>query len=91
MLLYFAPVGDPALAPVAFPHRVSAMELPRATLSHHLQDSTHIANEVVTGGIIRDSFRIEASGFHGAEPNENLEHRLRRHRLLVHAADPDAQ
>jgi hypothetical protein len=71
MLLYFAPVGDPALGPVAFPHCVSAMELPQATLSHHLQDSTYIANEVVTGGVIRNSFRVEASGFHGAEPNEN--------------------
>ena len=71
LLLYFAPVGDPALGPVAFPHRISAMELPQATLSHHLQDSTHISNEVVTAGLVRRSFRIEASGFHGAEPNEN--------------------
>jgi hypothetical protein len=71
VVLYFAPVGDPALGPVAFPHRVSAMELPQATLSHHLQDSTHIANEVLTAALLRRSFRIEASGFHGAEPNEN--------------------
>ncbi|MGI8958508.1 MAG: hypothetical protein ACR2IV_01845 [Bryobacteraceae bacterium] len=48
--LYFAPVGDPALGPVAYPHRASAAELPQATLSHHWQDSTHIADEVVTGG-----------------------------------------
>lgn len=68
---YFAPVGDPALGPVAFPHRVSAAEFPQATLAHHLQDSTHIANEVVTTGIKHGMFRIEASGFHGAEPNEN--------------------
>jgi hypothetical protein len=71
LLLYFAPVGDPALGPVAFPHRVSAMELPQAALSHHLQDSTHIANEVVTAALVHRRFRIEASGFHGAEPNEN--------------------
>jgi hypothetical protein len=71
MVLYFAPVGDPALGPVAFPHRVSATDLPQATLSHHLQDSTHIANEVLTAALVRRSFRIEASGFHGAEPNEN--------------------
>ena len=43
-----APVGDPALGPVAYPHRASAMELPQAPLSHHLQDSTHIADDVVT-------------------------------------------
>ena len=71
LLLYFAPVGDPALGPVAFPHRVSAMELPQATLSHHLQDSTHIANEVLTAALVRRQFRLEASGFHGAEPDES--------------------
>jgi hypothetical protein len=64
-------VGDPALGPVAFPHRASASELPQATLGHHWQDSGHIANEVVTAGIKRGIFRLEASGFHGAEPNEN--------------------
>ena len=69
--LYFAPVGDPALGPVAFPHRASAAELPQATLGHHWQDSSHIANEVVTAGISHGIFRLEASGFHGREPNEN--------------------
>ncbi len=69
--LYLAPVGDPALGPVAFPHRVSASELPQAALSHHLQDSSHIADEVITAGIQHGMFRVEASGFHGAEPNEN--------------------
>src|SRR5712691_7902865 len=48
---YFAPVGDPALGPVAYPHRASAMELPQATLSHHWQDSSHIADDVITLGI----------------------------------------
>jgi hypothetical protein len=67
---YFAPVGDPALGPVAFPHRASAMELPQATLGHHWQDSTHIANEVVTVGITHRMVRLEASGFYGSEPNE---------------------
>jgi hypothetical protein len=68
---YFAPVGDPALGPVAFPHRASAMELPQATLSHHWQDSTHIANEVVTAGLSIKKIKLEASGFYGSEPNEN--------------------
>ncbi|HKW96576.1 MAG TPA: hypothetical protein VJN43_02535 [Bryobacteraceae bacterium] len=71
LLLYFAPVGDPALGPVAFPHRVSAAEIPQATLSHHLQDSTHIADDVITAAVVHQFFRIEASGFHGAEPDEN--------------------
>ena len=46
--LYYAPVGDPALGPVAYPHRASADELPQATLGHHWQDSTHIADDVAT-------------------------------------------
>jgi hypothetical protein len=69
--LYFAPVGDPALVPVAFPHRASASELPDAPLSHHLQDSTHIADEVVTAGLTYRKIKLEASGFYGSEPNEN--------------------
>lgn len=68
---YFAPVGDPALGPVAFPHRASASELPQAPLSHHWQDSTHIADDVVTVAARRKWIRLEASGFHGAEPGEN--------------------
>lgn len=68
---YYAPVGDAALGPIAFPHRASAMELPQATLGHHWQDATHIANNVVTAGLTYGKFRIEASGFRGKEPNEN--------------------
>ena len=69
--IYYAPVGDAALGPVAFPHRASAMELPQATLAHHWQDATHIANNVVTAGLSWDKVRLEASGFRGKEPNEN--------------------
>jgi hypothetical protein len=68
---YFAPVGDPALGPVAFPHRASASEIPQAPLSHHWQDSTHIADDVVTVAARHKWMRLEASGFHGAEPGEN--------------------
>jgi hypothetical protein len=42
--------GEPALGPNAFMHRASASENTSAPLSHHLQDSTHIAFGVVTGG-----------------------------------------
>jgi hypothetical protein len=69
--IYAAPVGDPALGPVAFPHRMSAESDPLAPLAHHLQDSTHIAYDVVTGGITSGPARVEASGFHGREPGEN--------------------
>ena len=69
--VYYGVVGDPALGPVAYPHRASAAEIPQATLGHHWQDSTHIANNVVTGVLDFKVVRFEASGFHGAEPDEN--------------------
>lgn len=67
---YAAPVGDPAMGPSAYAHRTSAAENPVASLGHHLQDSTHIANDVVTGGLTYKKARIEFSGFHGREPDE---------------------
>ena len=68
---YAAPMGDPAMGPIAYPHRASAAEDPVAPLGHHLQDSTHIAADVITVGITHRSFRLEASGFHGREPDES--------------------
>ena len=67
---YAAPMGDPAMGPVAYPHRASASENPIAPLGHHLQDSTHIAADVITVGIAHRNVRLEASGFHGREPDE---------------------
>ena len=67
---YFAPMGDPAMGPTAYPHRASASEDPMATLGHHLQDSTHISDDVITGGFTYKVARIEVSGFHGREPDE---------------------
>ena len=73
--LYLAPVGDPAIGPIAYPHRASALEDPVATLGHHQEDSTHISDDVVTLGLTHDwqrgGIRLEASGFHGREPNEH--------------------
>ncbi|HEV2136971.1 MAG TPA: hypothetical protein VGR47_22320 [Terracidiphilus sp.] len=69
--LYMAPEGDPAIGPTAFPHRASALENPVAPLGHHQEDSTHISNDVVTAGIAEGVVRIEASGFHGREPDEH--------------------
>ena len=68
---YAAPVGDPAIGPTAYPHRASAFENPVGTLGHHQEDSTHIAYDVVTLGFTQGIARIEASGFHGREPNEH--------------------
>jgi len=68
---YAAPVGDPAIGPTAYPHRQSASEDPIAALGHHQQDSTHIAFNVVTGGVTYRWARVELSGFHGGEPDEH--------------------
>src|SRR5947207_2958290 len=67
---YFAPMGDPAIGPTSYPHRASAAENPVGSLGHHQEDSTHIADDVVTIGFTRGIARIEASGFHGREPDE---------------------
>jgi len=68
---YAAPVGDPAIGPTAYPHRASAAENPVGSLGHHQQDSTHIAYDVATVGLTHGIARIEASGFHGREPDES--------------------
>jgi hypothetical protein len=65
-----APVGEPALGPVAFMHRLSSFENPIAPLSHHTLDSTHLAMEVLTASIDRGPFQVEGSAFRGAEPDE---------------------
>src|SRR3989440_1843918 len=68
---YFGYPGEPALGPVAFMHRMSASENPSATLSHHLQDSTHISFGVFTTGLTYRWFKLEGSIFNGREPDEN--------------------
>jgi hypothetical protein len=68
---YFGYPGEPALGPVAFMHRMSASENPSATLSHHLQDSTHISFGVLTTGFTYRWFKLEGSVFNGREPDEN--------------------
>ncbi len=68
--IYGAPSGEPALGPVAFMHRASAMETPDAPISHHVQDSTHISYGVITTGLIYDRFKVEGSVFNGREPDE---------------------
>src|SRR5262249_25508146 len=67
---YGGPRGEPALGPAGFPHRQSNSENPIAVLSHHLQDSTHIATNVATFGVTYRWLTWEASGFHGREPDE---------------------
>ncbi|MBI1951801.1 MAG: hypothetical protein HYS34_10630 [Acidobacteria bacterium] len=69
--LYVAPRGAPAVGPTPFVHRLSASENPLAPLAHHNQDSTHIAASVLTAGGSLGRLGLEASAFHGREPDEN--------------------
>ena len=69
--LYLAPVGEPAVGPVAFPHRPSAADDPLAPISHHWQDGGHITFGVVTAGVFTRNAKLEASWFNGREPDEN--------------------
>lgn len=58
------------MGPTAYPHRGSAAENPMAPLGHHLEDSSHISDDVITAAFTYKLARIEASGFHGREPDE---------------------
>jgi hypothetical protein len=69
--LYAAPSGEPALGPVAFMHRPSAMDIPTAPIAHHWQDATHITFGVVSAGLFTHAWKVEASAFNGREPDEN--------------------
>jgi hypothetical protein len=67
--LYAAPAGEPALGPVAFMHRPSAMDDPVAPLGHHWQDATHISFGVLTAGIFTKRWKLDGSIFNGREPD----------------------
>jgi YHS domain-containing protein len=69
--VYGAPAGEPALGPVAYPHRVSAMANPLAPIAHHWLDSTHITFGVATGALYGKRWKLETSAFNGREPDEN--------------------
>ena len=68
--VYTALAGEPALGPVAFPHRPSAMADPFAPIAHHWLDSTHISFGVVTAGVFTRTAKLEGSWFNGREPDE---------------------
>jgi len=64
-------VGPAPIGPTAFMHRASAVENPQAPLSHHYLDASHITPGVLTIGIARHGFMVEAGAFHGQQPDEN--------------------
>jgi hypothetical protein len=68
--LYGGPVAEPALGPVPYPHRPSAMANPVAPIGHHWLDATHIAFGAVTAGVFGRRWKLEGSAFNGREPDE---------------------
>jgi hypothetical protein len=67
---YAALAGEPALGPVGFPHRMSALADPMAPLGHHWLDSTHVTFGVLTLGVVTRYVKLEGSWFNGREPDE---------------------
>jgi hypothetical protein len=71
LFVYLGYPGEPALGPVAFMHRPSALDNPDAPITHHWVDATHITFGVATVGVRYGQFKIEGSSFTGREPDEN--------------------
>src|SRR6185295_11103598 len=71
VFVYAGLPGEPAFGPPAFMHRQSGMDSPEAPISHHWLDSTHITFGVVTAGWVHDNWKVEASRFHGREPDQD--------------------
>lgn len=69
--IYGGLAAEPALGPVAYPHRPSAMPNPLAPIGHHWLDASHITFGVVTAGVFNQRWKAEASIFNGREPDEH--------------------
>jgi hypothetical protein len=69
--IYGGLVGEPALGPAAYPHRMSSMPNPLAPISHHWLDATHITFGVVTAGVSAQTWKVEGSAFNGREPDDH--------------------
>jgi hypothetical protein len=69
--IYAAPVGEPAIGPVAYMHRPSAQNDPFAPLGHHWQDATHITYGVITAGVFTRTVQVEGTLFQGREPDDD--------------------
>jgi hypothetical protein len=70
VFVYAGLPGEPALGPPAFMHRDSGIDDPEAPISHHWLDSTHVSFGVITLGYVLGTFKLEASAFHGREPDQ---------------------
>jgi hypothetical protein len=69
---YLALVGEPAIGPPAFMHRLSGRDIPVAPIGHHFLDATHVTYGVATVGLVsQQKLSIEVSAFNGLEPDQN--------------------
>ncbi len=71
VFVYAGLPGEPAFGPPAFMHRLSVADSPEAPISHHWLDSTHISFGVVTAGLVRGDWKVEASAYNGREPDQH--------------------
>ena len=71
LFVYLGYPGEPALGPIAFMHRTSALDNPNSPLNHHWLDATHITFGVATLGLRVGQLKLESSLFTGREPDEN--------------------
>jgi hypothetical protein len=69
--IFAAPVGEPAIGPVAYMHRPSAQNDPFAPLGHHWEDATHITFGVLTAGVFTRTVQVEGTWFQGREPDDD--------------------
>jgi hypothetical protein len=69
--IFAAPVGEPAIGPVAYMHRPSAQNDPFAPSGHHWEDATHITFGVITAGVFTRTVQIEGTWFQGREPDDD--------------------
>ena len=67
--IWFSPRGQSTDGPIAFMHRPTGMMIPDAPLGHHVgQDVGHISSTVVGAQARRRQTTLQASSFHGREP-----------------------
>jgi hypothetical protein len=69
--LHVAPVGEPAIGPVAYMHRTSAQSDPFAPLGHQCQDATHNTYVVLNDGVFTRTVQLEGTLFQGREPDDD--------------------
>lgn len=71
LFAYVAAAGEPALGPVSYTHRISAISDPLAPIGHGWQDAAHTSSPVLTVGAFTRYLKLEGSWFNGREPDEN--------------------